>query len=62
METRFAFEADGLADRDDFHRKGFAARLAKVIQQHPPGECIVVSLIPRSVKNGSCPQPEIAFT
>lgn len=44
METPFAFDPDGLADHDDFYRKGFAARLAKVIQQHPPGECIVVSL------------------
>ena len=45
METNFAFDHDGLASNDDFHRKGFAARLAKVIQQQPTGECLVVALI-----------------
>ncbi|MBL9117492.1 MAG: AAA family ATPase [Verrucomicrobiaceae bacterium] len=40
-----AFEYESLAQIDEFHRKPFAKRLAKIISAQPPGECLTVAIV-----------------
>ncbi len=44
MNTGTALDTDGLSKTDDFYRKSFARRLAKVILGQPRGESLVLSI------------------
>lgn len=39
------YSSDGLPEKDEFQRKGFAQRIVTTILQQPLGECLVVSIV-----------------